>query len=199
MRGAPSLGAPRGSSSRGIHLAALHTKGILMKRRIALLAVAAAPTAIALIAAAFVSFASGSPSSPGPYGSTATASAPNSAAGAATGDTPYSRLVAPSSAARDARSTRSRRTGKTVAAPLMDSASAERQPMPAHPDRGSSRTGSSARPMARAYGRFSRRVALGRAGAPGAALPSSKKAPAKATKADARTRTGDPSLRENDD
>jgi hypothetical protein len=63
-----------------------------MKRRIALLAVAAAPTAIALIAAAFVSFASGSLSSPEPYGSTATASAPNSAAGAATGDTPYSRL-----------------------------------------------------------------------------------------------------------
>jgi hypothetical protein len=92
MRGAPSLGAPRGSSSRRIHLAAFHTKGTLMKRRIALLAVAAAPTAIALIAAAFVSFASGSLSSPGPYGSTTTASAPNGAAAAAAVDTPNSPL-----------------------------------------------------------------------------------------------------------
>jgi len=55
-----------------------------MKRRIALLAVAAAPSAIAVIAAALVSFASGSLSSPGPYGSTATASAPSGAASAAT-------------------------------------------------------------------------------------------------------------------
>lgn len=90
MRGAPSLGAPRGSSSRRIHIAALRTKGTLMKRRIALLAVAAAPTAIALIAAAFVSFASGSLSSPGPYRPTATASAPSGAASAASVDTPNS-------------------------------------------------------------------------------------------------------------
>jgi hypothetical protein len=63
-----------------------------MKRRIALLAVAVGPSAIAVIAAAFVSFASGSLSSPGPYGSTATASAPSGAAPEATVDTPNSPL-----------------------------------------------------------------------------------------------------------
>jgi hypothetical protein len=73
----------------------------------------------------------------------------------------------------------------------MDSTSAERQPTPAHPARGSSRTGSSARPRARGYGRLSMRSALGRAGAPGAAFHPQKN-PAKAAKADARTRTGDP-------
>jgi predicted lipoprotein with Yx(FWY)xxD motif len=67
-----------------------------MKRKITLVIVAAAPAAIALIVAGVVSFASGSPSSSAPYGSTAQASAPNRAAGAAaiaTASSPLGRIV----------------------------------------------------------------------------------------------------------
>jgi hypothetical protein len=51
------------------------TERTLMKRKIIVFIVAAAPSAIALIAAGFVSFPSGSPYSPGPDGSAATVSA----------------------------------------------------------------------------------------------------------------------------